>query len=844
MSHSESSNIERERAKQIIEYTGTHLFLTGKAGTGKTTFLRELKHDAPKRMIVLAPTGIAAINAGGSTIHSFFQLPFSPFIPDENYKQMDFKLRKKKIELIRSLDLIVIDEISMVRADLLDQIDAVLRQYRNRFQPFGGVQLLMIGDLQQLAPVAKEEEWNLLSQYYDSPYFFSSHALQQTQYVTVELQTVYRQSDPVFLELLNRIRTNTADAKVLEQLNKRYIPNFVPNDADSYIRLVTHNWQAQQINESELAKIKEKTYTFAAKVEGAFPQYSYPTDETLSLKRGAQVMFVKNDTEKRYYNGTLGEIIAIDEESCTVRTADRNIEVKLEREEWQNTKYALNEKTKTIEEKVEGSFHQFPVKLAWAITIHKSQGLTFERAIIDAHSAFAHGQTYVALSRCKTLEGMVLSAPIPASAIIQDRAVCDFNKQVELQQPGTDTIDKLRHQHCLKLVSDLFDFSVIRHSLNGATRLMEESFYKLFPETLKKYQSCHSSFNDNVIAVAEKFSAQYQRLITQDDSKEISDTLQERIRKGANYFNKMLLPLLEIVKQTSLPSDNKEINKKASNVLHELQLHLSNKSQLLAYVETCGFSIQGYQKCRALLAAGQPITPKGEVDVSALPEKQEKTKASEKFVVPEEIQHPDLYRKLNIWRNKIAAEIDIPVYLIVQGKALLGISNLLPMDKQTLKMIPYFGEKSVENYGEAILEIVHRYVKEKGITPVQPQLYKAEVQPTKAKSHTKTAHGTSGTKVKTSHVSLALFKERKTIKQIAEERNLTTGTIYKHLDDCIGEGLLQISDVIPQERIQAIQKYIQNNTSENGSTLTEIKNGLGEDYDFSEIRMVMNHMEK
>ena len=835
MSTPTSTNDERERARQIIEYTSTHLFLTGKAGTGKTTFLRELQQNCPKRMIVLAPTGIAAINAGGSTIHSFFQLPFAPFIPDERYKRMDFKLRKQKVKLIRSLDLIIIDEISMVRADLLDQIDAVLRQYRNKYEPFGGVQLLMIGDLQQLAPVAKEEEWNLLSQYYESPYFFSSLALKQTQYVTIELKTVYRQSDPVFLHLLNCIRSNKADAQVLEQLNRRFIPNFSPTDQEAYIRLVTHNWQAQQINEGELAKIPQKTYVYDAEISGTFPEFSYPTEAKLTLKVGAQIMFIKNDTDKRYYNGTLGEVTALDEKCCTVRTADKRFEMNLEKEEWLNTRYVLNEKTQQIEEKTEGSFRQYPIKLAWAITIHKSQGLTFEKAIIDAHSAFAHGQTYVALSRCKTLEGLVLSSPIPPSAIIQDNAVCQFNERMEQQQPTANSIDQLRHQHCLKLISDLFDFSSIRHTLSATVRLMEESFSKLYPETLKRFNEKLTPFNDRVLTVAEKFQAQYQRLVFANTSESISPELQERLRKGADYFHQQLLPLHEFVQGTYLPTDNKEIQKRATNILDSLKEEILQKCYLLAYVKQNGFEIVDFQRCRALVAAGQPITAQGTVNTHAIEEKAESSssKKTEKFVVPEGIRHHELYRQLYKWRDQKALEEEVPVYQVLQSKAILGISNILPMDKHTLSMIPYFGTKGLEQYGEELLELIHKYVKEYDVKVENPTLFlKSNEKENPQKENKETS----------AQQSLRLFKEKKDVAAVAQERGLAISTIYGHLMTCMEEGNLALEDLVAIDKIKTIKSVLKNYNQEEFPSLKELRNLLGENFEYAEIRAVITSL--
>ena len=373
------NNTELEIARQLVEKTGCNVFLTGKAGTGKTTFLRELRERSAKRMIVLAPTGIAAINAGGVTIHSFFQLPLSPYIPGATFsgrEQKRYQFGKVKRNIIKTLDLLVIDEISMVRADLLDAVDAVMRRYRVHHQPFGGVQLLLIGDLHQLAPVVKDDEWEMMKQYYDTPYFFSSRALMSAQYQSIELKHVYRQQDSTFLELLNKIRENRADDVTLEALNRRFIAGFTPPRGSDYIRLTTHNYQAQRINDRELELLPGKAFSYRAEVEGTFPESSYPADEALTLKEGAQVMFIKNDTDKRYYNGMIGEVAYTGRDSIKVKSKDTGETIELEPAEWANAKYTLNSKTKEIEETVEGVFRQYPLRLAWAITIHKSQGLT------------------------------------------------------------------------------------------------------------------------------------------------------------------------------------------------------------------------------------------------------------------------------------------------------------------------------------------------------------------------------------------------------------------------------------------------------------------------------------
>ncbi len=370
-------------AFEYVQYTGKNIFLTGKAGTGKTTFLHNLKKASNKRMIIVAPTGVAAINAGGVTIHSFFQLPFSPYIPlnyieaetvdNEVNTERVWRLSKTKINIIRSLDLLVIDEISMVRADLLDQIDEVLRRYKDRNKVFGGVQLLMIGDLKQLAPIVKDDELYLLRKFYKSIFFFNSKAIEQAGFVGIELTHIFRQKDNKFINILNKIRDNKMSKVDFDILAERYKPNFKPDKNDDYIILTTHNYQSKEINTKELNKIKATERIFEAEVTGIFPEYSYPTEPELVLKVGAQVMFVKNDSsyEKLYYNGKIGKVTKINDYVIYVKCPNDENEIAVKQEEWQNTKYSLDKDTKAIKEEKIGTFIQYPLKTAWAITIHK-----------------------------------------------------------------------------------------------------------------------------------------------------------------------------------------------------------------------------------------------------------------------------------------------------------------------------------------------------------------------------------------------------------------------------------------------------------------------------------------
>lgn len=709
-------NPELALAWRFVVETGTNLFLTGKAGTGKTTFLRRLKSENPKRMIVLAPTGIAAINAEGVTIHSFFQLPFAPYVPDSSFMadgkaSYRFRFGKEKINIIRSIDLLVIDEISMVRADLLDAVDGVLRRYRDRNRPFGGVQLLLIGDLRQLAPVVRDADWLLLEKYYDTPYFFSSHALKQTDYCVIELNTVYRQKEGPFLDLLNRIRDNSCDRQVLEALNRRYLPDFHPRKEEGYIRLVTHNYQAQRINDRELQALPGRTYPFRAAIEGKFPDFAYPTDEVLELKVGAQVMFVKNDTsgEHRFYNGMIGEVTAVSRTGIEVRGKGADVSFALQKEVWNNAKYALNDETKEITEEIEGTFRQYPVKLAWAITIHKSQGLTFERAIIDVSASFAHGQVYVALSRCKALEGLVLARPFSARAIISDEAVDAFTAQARQNIPGAERVNKLQQAYFYDLLAGLFDFLPLEQALRKYVRLIDEFLYRLYPQQLAAYKAEAGRFHEKVTEVARRFNVQYTRLVNTATDYATDEVLQQRIHLGAAYFMEQISPLEHLLSATMLGTDNKELKKKLLDAQEELSAGLERKKALLSFVAKEGFHTTSFLRQKALSAieGTSPKTKKGKV-AAASPD-----------TAGTDILHPELYRQLIEWRNEQAGQAHVPLYKVIRQKAVLGICNLLPLDKAALARVPYFGRKGVEKYGDSILNIVHSYLKNCGDTAAE-----------------------------------------------------------------------------------------------------------------------------
>ena len=601
-------NDEMNLAWQFVKNTGASIFLTGKAGTGKTTFLRTLKDKLPKRMVVVAPTGIAAINANGVTIHSFFQLPFAPYVPNSTFKAEGiFRVSKEKQRILRTLDLLVIDEISMVRADLLDSVDMVLRRYRDRSKPFGGVQLLLIGDLQQLPPVVRDEEWTMLSRYYDSPYFFSSLALKQMGYITIELKHVYRQNDLDFLSLLNKIRDNKADQDTFNKLNSRYIPNFVPPAGTDYIRLVTHNYQAQSINESKLAELPGTSRQYKASITGDFPEQSFPTEFVLELKEDAQVMFVKNDStgKGRYYNGMLGKVVSTTARGVTVKGNENGELIDLSPEEWTNAKYVLNKTTHEIEEEVEGTFKQFPLRLAWAVTIHKSQGLTFEHAIIDAQHSFAHGQTYVALSRCKTLEGLVLSSPLSTSAVICDEKVHQFNVDASARQPNSEMLSQMQRAYEVNLIDELFDFRPIGIAFERITRFIDEHFARKYPRLLQEYRSARPIL-DEVASVAARFRLQYTQMLATQQGQELGNEVLQRIRSGAEYFHKRLALLVEMHRKNKIETDNKALKKTLKERYTDVHETLDFKWNLLKYEsrEDVSFSVGDYLSVKAKLLLG------------------------------------------------------------------------------------------------------------------------------------------------------------------------------------------------------------------------------------------------
>ena len=589
-------NKELRTAWDFVESTGRSIFLTGKAGTGKTTFLKTIMEHSRKRPIVVAPTGVAAINAGGVTIHSFFQLPFSPYVPGAKVESK-FDFGKEKRKIIASSDLLIIDEISMVRADLLDAIDAVLRRFREHGQPFGGMQLLMIGDLAQLTPVVTPEDERMLKPYYDTPYFFGSKALQQIDYVTIQLNHVYRQQDESFIALLNEIREGHPSAETLRKLNSRLSPQPLPvREGGGYIRLTTHNNLANYYNESELQKLPGRSYQYRAEVKGTFPEYSYPTAETLVLKEGAQVMFVKNDPsgEHLYYNGRIGRVMEASEKHLTVYCEGDANAIEVEPLEWENMRYTLNEQTREIESEVQGTFKQLPLRLAWAITIHKSQGLTFDRAIIDANQSFAPGQVYVALSRCRTLEGLVLASPLEPHAVINDVRVDSYIAQQESEaERSIQQLPALKQEYERYLLMQLFDFRAILFLEESMVRIFAEFFYHSHASLKQLHDQTLFDLRQRVLEVATKWQQKIQLMSI--ESLRDTDFL-DRVKRSAEYFADQLRDILTkpIELSFKVETNNKQASRRLNNALPDLKQAWLARRYLLVKIAEKGYTVDNY----------------------------------------------------------------------------------------------------------------------------------------------------------------------------------------------------------------------------------------------------------
>ncbi|WP_017731910.1 helix-turn-helix domain-containing protein [Nafulsella turpanensis] len=743
MQQPEEENEYFKLAAQFINQTNRNIFLTGKAGTGKTTFLKYIKEHSPKKMAIVAPTGVAAINAGGVTIHSLFQFPFGSFLPeqqaadalsegnfiDRQHLLKRLKLSSAKRTLLQELELLVIDEVSMVRADLLDAIDTVLRHVRRQpYQPFGGLQLLFIGDLFQLPPVVHEQEWRLLAKYYSSPFFHHAKVLQEAPPLLLTLKKVYRQSDDSFIGLLNRLRHNKVQSEDIRLLQSFYRPDFKGEQKRGFITLTTHNSRADKINQEALQQLPGKLYTFNAKTEGEFSENALPAEEKLQLKEGAQILFIKNDkgTPRRYYNGKIGIISSIEEGEIRVKFPEEEEELIVEEESWQNVRYKFNKETEQLEEEVKGTFSQFPIRLAWAITIHKSQGLTFERAVIDASESFAPGQVYVALSRLTSLEGLVLSSPIQPNAIQTDEHALSFTKSELEKEELLQQLEEGRQQYVHHLLLNAFNWGKISQHIGDLKESLEDRKIPLKEAARALFGHLQSRALEQK-KTAEKFHLQLEKMLplARQDS---YSKLQERVAAAVAYFKASVLKDLE----------------------EPLASHLEDLKK------------QG---------------GKGKK-----------------------------YRK-----------------------ELIALTSLLKKKKRQLDLILQITDGLQKGTGAE--HLLHQILEKQKEVSEQ-----VKEEQTKLNKKQKPVKGES------QRLSLQLFKEGKTVEEIASERGLVPGTIEGHLAGFVSSGEIKVEELVSEEKLEAIIQVLEKAPAE--TSTSEIKAMLGEEFSYGDIKAVQNHLAK
>jgi len=801
-------------AYRYVTETNQNIFLTGKAGTGKTTFLKYLRQNCHKNIVVAAPTGVAAINAGGVTLHSLFHLPFAPFVPAKDSTHPDavnshsllsqIHYTKTKLDIFRSLELLIIDETSMVASHTVDAIDTILRSTRRRYhEPFGGVQVLFIGDLHQLPPVVKREEWQYLKEYYPSIFFFDSKVLQEHIPVMIELKEIFRQQDNAFIEILNGVRNNQLTATHLELLNSRYKQNFVPRDDEGYITLTTHNHQSDTINRGKLQALHTAKYTYKASIEGNFPENIYPAEEQLELKEGAQVMFLKNDTEgRKYFNGKIGTITYLDNESIKVKCTGEQEEIAVKLYEWKNVNYSLNSETNQIVEEELGSFKQYPLRLAWAITIHKSQGLTFDKLIVDAENAFANGQVYVALSRCTSLEGLVFTSHINQRYLGAHQNLTEWAERNRDTKKLSQRFEEARETFIQKELQNIFSWGSWLYELKKLDSNMQKSSEPLSPECFEWLQNLKSG-QQALNEVALKFKDYMNSVMALDADAENNEALQKRLKDAANYFskeiNKWLVdflahPLRVKTKKASAPLDESlvEINETVRKILQKIDFCKEGFS-LKAYLENARKQVGSTQQLKSSYLGNNAIGDKG-------------------------AGHPNLYNRINELRKTMARENHVTVSAIFRDRVIEKICENLPCDRESLVSIKGINANKIRQYADEIIEIVNAYCKENNVEA--KKISKAD----------------------TVNETLQLLKQGKSITEIAAERKLVESTVETHLAKAIGKGLIDIKDIMPMTEVQRIAGYF---APEGGHiSLTGIKERVPADVSYGKLRMVLAWLQK
>ena len=812
------NNIEHNEmfdlAYRFVTETNENIFLTGKAGTGKTTFLKYLKENSTKNILIAAPTGVAAINAGGVTLHSLFQLPFQPFIPTKNNKEdllAKIKHNKQRQQLLRKMELLVIDEISMVRGDVMDAIDTILKNVRKNYGlPFGGVQLLCIGDLYQLPPVAQNHEWVVLSEYYQSPFFFDSLAIKEQSPLLIELTKIYRQKEESFITLLNKVRNNQMNTDDFEDLNVRFDPNFSPDKEDKYITLTSHNKQADQINEQELYKLNTVKFIYKAIIEDEFPENMYPVEFELNLKEGAQVMFLKNDVvQRRYYNGKIGVIKSLAKD-CVLVDCD-GIEIEVGIETWDNSRYNINRADGKLEQETMGTFTQYPLRLAWAITIHKSQGLTFEKVMIDASAAFSSGQVYVALSRCSSLAGIVLLSKIPSSAIHSNENIIIGQKILSYSGSLADRFVGARQLYTLQLLEEIFTFQEPFVAIDQLAFQINNHRDKLNKEATVWIENFKQQCAV-IKGVGLKFITYVTNLMKEEPVIENNINLQKRISDAANHFIPKIEDFIKQLNTHPLSTEHKDAATPINEKLMDISLALYNCGYFINYCKQ-PFSVTGFLQHKL-----KYIQQNFKITCYAVGSMEKKYNMS----------NSELYDNLKRWRNMVCSESGQPIYMVANQASLQEISTYLPRTKKNLMLISGFGKVKVEKYGDEILEAVESFCERYNLKTKIKEKLEAPKKEKKIKI--------IELKINSKAVSFALYKEGKNIATIAKERNFAATTIEGHLAHFVGTGEININDLVSKQK----QKDIINAVDKHGplSHKTLIDN-LPKDIGYGELRMVL-----
>ncbi|MNJ83996.1 RecBCD enzyme subunit RecD [compost metagenome] len=760
MKNNETISNPAEFTERFINQTNSPVFLTGKAGTGKTTLLRKIVETTHKNTVIVAPTGIAALNAGGVTIHSFFQLPFSSFIPEfvseglvngnikfeskETLKR-HFHFNKTRQNLIRSVELLIIDEVSMLRADLLDAIDWTLRNVRRNNDPFGGVQVLFIGDLLQLPPVIKPEEWSLLQKYYRGIFFFNAHVFQEQAPVYIELDKIFRQDDQLFIDLLNHLRNNEITLEDQQLLEKYVNPHFDSTKEDGYITLTTHNSKADQLNATALNSLSEKSMTYSAEIKGDFPPHLFPLEKDTELKVGAQIMFIKNDIsfEKNFYNGKMGVIKSLTSEEIEVFFKDEKRSIVVEKYEWNNIKYSLNEQSGEIEEEILGTFVHYPIKLAWAITIHKSQGLTFDKAVLDVSQVFAPGQAYVALSRLRSLSGLVLLKPLSMNGLINDQQVVSYSSNKAPEEVMKLYLDRETARFIYTSLFQAFDW--YDYTTKWAT--FELGFKLQGPKTEKGKDKSWAANQLQTVQSTFDAARKFQNQLTNIFSNENPDWnfVHERVQAAYLYFYKPLdAQVYSIMKRRYELSKIKK-TKQYNDELEELE------QEVVAVVHRL-------MKARLLMEAV----------------------ANQKPFTKETIKAPELTNYVIAKSQSIQQELR---------------ANRSMMD-----------EMMEEEYTDVVQLVKQKKVKEEKVV-----------------------------KKDTYEITLELYKQGKTIEEIARERQLGVSTIEGHFAKLIRQEKIDLADILDPKRISEIEGYLEGTE---GKTLGTIKDELGDKVSYGELKLV------